>query len=64
MVVELSGTRLHPEIKLSHRTTDDSPPVHGEGSPSTTKQLLSREAVNEEETSEMQPYSIGSSLTA
>jgi hypothetical protein len=33
---------------------DDLPPVHGEGSPSTTKQLLSREAVNEEEMSEMQ----------
>jgi hypothetical protein len=54
MVVELSGTRLHPEIKPSRRTTDDLPPVHGEGSPSTTKQPLLREGVSEEEMSIIQ----------
>jgi hypothetical protein len=60
MVIELSGTRLHPKIKLSCRMTDGLPPVHEEGSPSTTKQLLSREAVNGEETSEMQRLPIPS----
>jgi hypothetical protein len=53
IAIELSGAQPHPDIKSSHRMTDASPPAHGEVTPSTTKQLLSREAVSEEETSVM-----------
>jgi hypothetical protein len=52
MAVQTLDAGLCSNVKLSRRMMDTSPPI-GEGSPSTTKQPLSREAVNEEEVSIM-----------
>jgi hypothetical protein len=58
MGTEMSGTRPHPDVELSRRTMDASPPVQREVSPSITKQPSSREAVSEnEETSTTCEYS-------
>jgi hypothetical protein len=57
IAVELSGAYPHPDIKLSRRMMDASPPVQREVSPSIGKQQLSRKAISKEEELNAQEHS-------
>ena len=57
MLMEMSDTSLHPDVKLLCRIPVASPPVHGEVPSSVTKQMLEGEAVSKEEGTSTPEYS-------
>ena len=57
---ELQGDGLHTDIEPSRHVPIDSPPVHGEESSSTTKQLSGRKVVNKDEEARLNKHSLPS----